>query len=392
MSMRLCTVPLLVCLGLAASLASAAEGVKVRVELDDGTAHEGRLVEVGVANLQVADAGGGVRPIPLERVRAVGRIDALAAARGRVGVTLTDGTTLTGDEFSWSGDAAVLEGSMGRIELPLLRVRAVAWRAEGEAAAKSWLEAVPEGATSDLVVIGKPEGFEFVECAISAIGPDTVTVVLDDETIPVKRSKVAGLRWLRSDAAAPVGRTVVDIVGGRLRADSVAWTTDGLLLDAAADRRMLVPAEALLRIDYAAGRTTLLADVAPEKLDIEPFFGTLSSIEELATSFAPRPVAADARHVKPGLMVRPRTVAVWRIPPGARRFRTALSHGTGAGPAQVTITVDDRRVFEQMVSSAEALPVAIDVTGGRRLGVTVDFGPAGVMAGSVRFEEPAIEQ
>lgn len=392
MSMRLCSVPLLVCLGFAASLAPAA-GVNVRVELDDGMAREGRLVEVGAANLQLADAQGGVQSLAVERVRSVGRIDSLAAARGRVGLTLTDGTTLTGDEFSWSGDAAVLEGSMGRVELPLSRVRAVAWRAEGEAAAKPWLDAVPDGTTSDLVVIGKPEGFEFVECAISAIGPDTVTVVLDDETIPVKRSKVAGLRWLRNDVAAPFGGTVVDIVGGRLRADTVAWTAAGLLLDAAAaDRRMLVPAEALLRIDYAAGRTTLLADVAPEKLDVEPFFGTLVRIDELATWFSPRPVAADARHAKPGLVVRPRTVAVWRVPPGARRFRTALSHGAGAGPALVVITVDDRQAFEQVIADDESVPVVLDVTGARRLGVTVDFGPAGAMAGAVRFEEPAIEQ
>lgn len=390
MSMRLCTVPLLLCLGLAAS--AVAEGVNVRVELDDGTAREGRLVDVGAANLQLADAQGGVQPLAVERVRMVGRIDSLAAARGRVGLTLTDGTMLSGDEFSWSGEAAVLEGAMGRVELPLGRVRAAAWQAAGDTAAKSWLDAVPEGATSDLVVIGKPEGFEFVECAISTIGSDTVTVVLDDETIPVKRSKVAGLRWLRS-GEAPVGRTVVDVVGGRLRADTVAWTPAGLLLDAAAaERRILVPAEALLRIDYAAGRTTPLADVAPEKLVVEPFFSGLGRIEELAAAFAPRPVAADARHAKPGLIVRPRTVAVWRIPAGARRFRTALSPGVGVGPAQVTITVDDRRVFEQMVSGGEPLPVAIDVTGGRRLGITVDFGPAGALAGTVRFEEPAIEQ
>lgn len=390
MSMRLCTVSLLVCVGLAAS--AVAEGVNVRVELDDGTAREGRLVEVAAATLQLADAAGGGQPIPLERVRAVGRIDSVALARGRVGLVLTDGTALAGEEFSWSGDTAVLTGPFGRVELPLARVQSVQWRAEGEPAAESWLDAVPEGTASDLVVIGKADGFEFVECAIAAIGPDTVTVVLDDETIPVKRSKVVGLRWLRGDKP-PLGRTVVDVVGGRLRADTVAWTTVGLLLDAAAaDRRTLLPAEALLRIDFAAGRTTLLADVAPETLAVEPFFSALARVEELAAAFAPRPVAADARHAKPGLVMRPRTVAVWRIPPAARRFRTALTSGVGAGPAQVTITVDDRRVFEQMVSGGEPLPVAIDVTGGRRLGITVDFGPAGALAGTVRFEEPAIEQ
>ena len=383
---------------LVAAPVPAAEGVAVRVEIDDGTAEEGRLVEIGAESLQVADAGGTTRSIPLERVRTVERRVDLpggpsAAPEGRVRVVLTDGTSLAGDDFAWSGATATLDGPAGRVELPLARVRAVEWRAEGAAASASWLDAVPEKIASDLVVIGKPDGFEFVECAISTISPDTVTVVLDDETIPVKRSKVVGLRWLRADAVVPVGRTTVDIDGGSLRADAVAWTTAGLVLDGgAADRKTLVGAAALKRIDYAAGRTTLLSGVAPERLDVEPFFGALARIEGLAAAFAPRPVVADARHAKPGLVVRPRTVAVWRIPPGSRRFRTAVSHAAGAGPALVTITVDDRRVFEQAVSGAEAVPVVLDVSGGRRLGITVDFGPAGALAGAVRFEEPAIEQ
>jgi len=383
---------------LVAAPVPAAEGVAVRVEIDDGTAEEGRLVEIGAESLQVADAGGTTRSIPLERVRTVERRVDLpggpsAAAESRVRVVLTDGTSLAGDDFAWSGATATLDGPAGRVELPLARVRAVEWRAEGAAASASWLDAVPEKIASDLVVIGKPDGFEFVECAISTISPDTVTVVLDDETIPVKRSKVVGLRWLRADAVVPVGRTTVDIDGGSLRADAVAWTTAGLVLDGgAADRKTLVGAAALKRIDYAAGRTTLLSGVAPERLDVEPFFGALARIEGLAAAFAPRPVVADARHEKPGLVVRPRTVAVWRIPPGSRRFRTAVSHAAGAGPAVVTITVDDRRVFEQAVSGAEAVPVVLDVSSGRRLGITVDFGPAGALAGAVRFEEPAIEQ
>lgn len=383
---------------LVAAPVAAAEGVAVRVEIDDGTAEEGRLVEIGAESLQVADAGGTTRSIPLERVRTVERRVDLpggpsSAAESRVRVLLTDGTSLAGDDFAWSGPTATLDGPAGRVELPLARVRAVEWRAENAAASASWLDAVPEKIASDLVVIGKPDGFEFVECAISTISPDTVTVVLDDETIPVKRSKVVGLRWLRADAAVPIGRTTVDIDGGSLRADAVAWTTAGLVLDGgAADRKTLVGAAALKRIDYAAGRTTLLSGVAPERLDVEPFFGALARIEGLAAAFAPRPVVADARHEKPGLVVRPRTVAVWRIPPGSRRFRSAVSHAAGAGPALVTITVDDRRVFEQAVSGAEAVPVVLDVSGGRRLGITVDFGPAGALAGAVRFEEPAIEQ
>lgn len=368
-----------------------AAAIEVRVDLADGTVDTGRLAGISATAVDLAGEGNAPRSLPLDRVRTLARSDAGGdVGPGQVRLTLTDGTLASGAEFSWQGATATLATSTGNIELPLGRIRSVEWLAEGRGA---WVESVPEGTTSDLVVIGKPDGFEFVECAISAIGPDTVTVVLDEETIPVKRAKVIGLRWMRADAGAAIGRTVVDVVGGSLRADSVAWTDAGLVLDAAdAERKVLLPAGALVRVDFAAGRTTRLAAVAPDQLDVEPFFGALGSIEGLSRYFVPRPVPAAGDRASPGLVIRPRTVAVWRIPSGGRRFRTRLASAADAGPATVTISVDDRRVFEQVVSGQEATPVELDLGGGRRLGVTVDFGPAGALAGAVRLEEPVIEQ
>lgn len=369
--------------------AFAAE-LDVRVELADGVIETGRLIGISATAVDLVGEGAATRALPLDRVRTLARSDAGGdAGSGPVRLALTDGTVLGGAEFSWQGTTATLATSAGDIELPLGRVKSVEWRGDSRA---EWIGSVPEGTASDLVVVGKPDGFEFVECAISAIGPDTVTVVLDEETIPVKRSKVIGLRWMRADAGAALGRTVVDVVGGSLRADSVAWTAAGLVLDAAdAERKAILPATALVGVDFAAGRTTRLVAVTPEQLDVEPFFGALGSIEGLSRSFAPRPVPAVDR-AKPALVIRPRTVAVWRIPSGGRRFRARLASTAGAGPATVTISVDDQNVFEQVVSGEEAMPVDLDLTGGRRLGVTVDFGPAGALAGAVRLEEPVIEQ
>lgn len=373
-----------------AAVPAFAAGLEVRVELADGAVEKGRLAGISAASVDLVGEGAATRVLPLDRVRTLARSDAgRDAGPVRVRVALTDGTVLGGDEFSWQGTTATLATSAGNIELPLGRVKSVEWRADGRA---EWTGAVPEGTASDLVVIGKADGFEFVECAISAIGPDTVTVLLDEETIPVKRSKVIGLRWLRSDTGAALGRTMLDVVGGSLRADSVAWTDAGLVLDAAdAERRAILPATALVGIDFAAGRTTRLVAVAPEQLEVEPFFGALGSIDGLSRYFAPRPVPAVER-AKPALVIRPRTVAVWRIPSGGRRFRARLASTGGAEPAVVSISVDDRKVFEQVVSGEEAMPVDLDLAAGRRLGVTVEFVPPGALAGAVRLEEPVIEQ
>jgi len=379
----------LVALFLSPAATADATGPRVRLELADGTQAEGELVEIGPAGLRLD----GAATMPSDRVRTLTCTDAPGRpAAGRVRAALTDGTSLAADDFSAGDAAATLDVAEGRVEMPIGRVRSVDWQAEGVA----WAETLPERAATDLVVVRKGEGFEFVECAITGVGPETVTVVLDGETIPVKRSKVLGVVWLRGAAAAP-GGTAVDVAGGGLRADAVAWTPTALVLDADdAERRTVLPAAALRRIDYAAGRTVRLADTAPERLDVEPFFGALGAVEGLARFFEPRFLPADARSSRPGpqpgLSIRPRTTAVWRIPAGSRRFRARLAGDAAAGPASVAVAVDDRRVLEVVVSGPDEVPVDLDVDGGRRLGVTVDFGPGGALAGPVRFLEPVLEQ
>jgi len=360
------------------------------VELDDGTRQTGTLVAIDGRTIEIAAENGTALSLPVGKVRAIEGTPAPAA--GRVRVAFTDGTFLEGEDFFVSGAGSGLSLPGGRAELPLTRVREVEFIAADPGARHRWLEAVPDGVTSDLVVVGKGAGYEFVECAIKAVSADSVTVVIDDETIPVRRSKVIGLRWLRGNSPAP--GTVVRVTGGILRAETVAWTPAGLVLDGDdAERRTTLPAGALEGIDYAAGRTTHLATLPPERLDVDPFFGPLAAVADLAAYFAPRAVAADGQTAtKLDLVMRPRTVATWRIPPQGRRLRMRLVQAAGPGPAALTIALDGRTVLQQMVSGEEAVPVDVDVAGARRLVVTVDFGPAGGMAGAVRLLEPAIEQ
>lgn len=379
---------------LAAARMTAAAAPAVSVELGDDTRQTGTLLAIDRQMIQIAAADGTTRSIPIGAVR---KIEGEAApVGGAVRLTLTDGATLTGDGFAVAGATAKLDLADGRAEIPLARVRQVEFPggevAGKEAAARhEWLEAAPESATSDLVVVGKADGFEFVECAITAVSADSVTVVLDEETIPVRRSKVIGLRWLRGES--PAAGTVVRVRGGTLRAEMVAWTPAGLVLDGESDElRITLPAATLEGIDYAAGRSTPLATLPPEQLDVDPFFGALGDVAALSAYFAPRAVAAAGRDEKLDLVMRPRTVATWRIPTQARRFRTRLVPTAGAGPASVTIKVDERPVFEQVVSGAGTVPVDVDVAGGRRLVVAIDFGPGGGMAGVVRLVEPVIEQ
>jgi len=367
-------------------------GHAFRVNRVDGTSLEGDLLSITAAEL-VIDA---VR-LPLDAVRVVERMPAAAAANDpaeeardavkKVRLECRDGSTLSGDDFLWSDGTATLVRRDGPVSLPAERLKRVVWRSDADA---DWTRSLPESVDGDLVVVAKGEGFEFVECAITAVTAEAVTVVLDDETIPVKRTKVLGLQWLRENAESESPPAmVVDVVGGRLLAESLVWSPEALFVDDC----VRLPAAMLSRIDFTTGRVVSLATLPPERVEVEPFFGGLARIDGLASYFAPRPVAADDHFAQPGFLVRPRTVAVWRIPRGARQLRTACVSamaGRGGGTV-VAIAVDEREVFRQPIDSAKPMPIEIDLRDARRLTLTVDFGTA-ADGPAVRFENPVIEK
>jgi hypothetical protein len=395
--------------GTAAADPAASVGVRVEVERGDGGVSGGLLERIDADGVRLAPAAaaGEATAWPIDAVRAVRRAgDATDAPRG-LEVTLADGSKLTGDDFLWDGkQPAGLVRPEGRIELPPARVRTISWRGK-EVAAAPWQSAIPEGTAADLVVVGTDDRYEFVECAIMAVSADTVTVVLDEETIPVKRSKVIGLHWLRPDgavAAAARPRAVVAVTGGAVGAGRVEWSAAGLVIDG----EIRIPADMLRGVDFAAGRTVSLAGLAVEKVDVEPWFGDLGRKEMLAAFFAPRSVGVAA--AAPAMIMRPRTVAVWRLPPESRRFRTVVAAAagpqSGAG-AVVAVRVDDREVFRGQVDGGSAaagdegaagrdaaafgLPIDVELGAGRRLTLTVDHVPAG-MGGAVRFTNPVVER
>jgi hypothetical protein len=287
--------------------------------------------------------------------------------------------------------------------LPIDLVQLVAWRRPADGPHEpAWLAVLPERPETDLVVVDAGDGWECVACAIESVSADTVTVLLDGERIPVRRSKVAGLRWLR-DRAEPAGVRVA-VADGGLRAAAVAWSPDGLEVDG----RVRLPADWLRGIDYAAARTVRLADVAAVRTEVAPFFAGLGQVAGLAPFLAPRPLRPAGAAAEPGgvadLVVRPRTVAAWRVPPRSRRFRTTLAPaawGTASGTSVVAVDLDGREVFRGTVGgsgspggdpAAGGKPIDVDVSSARRLTVTVDFAPGGGVGCPVRFGDPVFDQ
>jgi len=333
--------------------------------------------------------------IPLTDVRTLTAATTPAAGPGPLaGVEVVGDRRLVirGDDLRWeSGRATILRGAAA-IELPIERVRRASWplSAAGDAAeAAAWQASVPAEPAADLVAVLRAEGVELVECAITAIAAQTVTVTLDGETIPVNRGKVLGLVWVRPPAAetAASGMTQVAIAGGTLGATTVEWRDGVLVLDG----EIRVPGDLLLSIDFAAGRTVALAAVEPERSASEPFFGGLAAIDGLATFFAPRIVTPDGG--RPVWLMRPRSTATWRVPEGSRRFRARVVRMAAAPVPAVVVTAraDDGSEWRQRLEGEGPVSLEMPVADARRLTLGVDFAEGGVGV-PVRFDDAGFEK
>ncbi len=383
---RVSIIPLLAWACLAVPAVAEPHDLLATLENTDGTRVTGRLAAVSPTEVTLAD-GAALAVAAIRRIVVAGPAD-----RGPVVVEGVDGGTLTGDDFSCGDGVATIRSPAGRIELPAGRVRSVTLRrprADVATAAADWRAALPEAPETDLIVVGKEEGnaerLDVVECAIATVTADTVTVVLDEERIPVKRAKVVGLWFLRPPVAA--GGIRVEVGGGSLAARSVSWSPQELLVDEA----VRLPAASLRAIDYAAGRTVRLGTLVPERSESEPFFGGLARLEGLGPAFAPRFIAGGGAET---LVMRPRSQVVWRVPADARRFRSAVAAEPGKRPAgtSVLVLLDDREAFRCRLDDAAAQPIDLDVSGGRRLSIQIDFPAAGGLGCPLRFTDPVFEQ
>jgi hypothetical protein len=389
--------------------AGGSSGMAVEVELTDGAALVGELVAIDEKEVRLV-VEGAARTVAVANVRRLGRKQGGPTASDGAAVTIfaVDGSRLTGDRFLWQGDTATLERREGAVRLPIERVRTVVLRpaaADAGEAGPAWLEALPAEPAADVVAVARDDGFELVECAIVEVAAETVTVLLDGERIPVKAAKVLGLSWVRP-AAPDRGGTGVAVRGGRVTAQRVEWSPDALVLD----DQIRLPGSMLAALDYAAGRTVAVATLPAERTTTEPFFAALT-VDGMKAFFAPRPVrgpgdpAADPA-AKSSLLVRPRTVAVWRVPAESRRFRATLRRaGEASGTVDVRVLLDDVPAFAERcggpegerpaaaepVAADHGRPIDLDVSAARRLTIVVDF-VAGDLGCPVRFDRAVFEK
>ncbi len=391
-----------------------------------GAPLRGQLIGLDETEVRLS-ADGTERTIDLRTVRQIA-ISAQPAVPGGTLVGLTDGSRLAVNDITTTAETATALLPTGPLVLPPSCLHWVAWPVAAEPAAEgppvpAWLADLPAEPAGDIVVIRRDDGWQFIACAIISVTADEVVVLLEEERIPVNRTKLAGLCWLRgtaTPAAEPepaAGEILLALAGGSLRCRGVSWSAaDGswqVRLSTRADGKTVLPAGSLGGIDYAFGRRIDLTRRQPAEMKVEPYFGSLVDDDQLRSFFAARvvPVAATAaaEAAAQGLLIRPRTEMIWTIPPDSRRFRGTLQPASQAAitPTAVVIEVDGVERFRAELGGPEeaaaAQPIDIDLTGGRQLRLLVDFvrrpldttpqaASTPLLGGPILLTEPLIER
>ena len=145
-----------------------------------------------------------------------------------------------------------------------------------------------------------------------------------------------------------------------------------------------IPLEAIFEIRVLRGRTVYLSDLTPLEAKHTPFLpGSREWLLQRDRSAAGRPLRLGGREFPKGVGLHSRSTATFDLAGKYRAFHAVVGlddTSVGEGTAACAVEVDGHCVFEQPVLSRSQRPTRlpiIDVTGAKRLTLTVDFGELG---------------
>jgi hypothetical protein len=372
-----------------------------RLEFFGGAEETAPLAEA--SHTQLVVAGPKPRTIPLADVIAFRR-DAAAAERPlrTAELWLSNGDHLFVDILS-ANDAALSVRWSGFAQrqpwqIPLERVVTLLARSPPSSAARWKLlrSAALEQQRADVawLVNGDRLAGEFV-------GFDGQTYQFDNDgnKLSVAREQLQALR-LNPDlilANPPlVPRYVLRLSdGSRVTARRFALTPKTLSFQTAFDADAVLPASALMGVQVISDRIVPVSERTPERVDFTPYLGGAKAWVKDRNVLS-GPLELRGREFGFGLGVHSRTALTYRLEPGDREFRAVVGIddcANGSGDAVFSVLVDERRVWESPHVTGTSQPLVvppIDLRGGKRLTLLVDFGELGDVGDYANWCDPVI--
>ena len=208
----------------------------VIIALSNGDSVRGKLVSLDDENVTVSDTS---KPTPSTITTKTTSVREITVTSPSINspkpiIGLIDGSYFTADTISTDDSKAFLSVGNSTLEVPRDTVHWIAFQEPqpGSPDTDEWLEELPENPAADIIAIKRDTNWQFIECAINQITPENVVVLLDGESIPVKRSKIFGICWLRpgekpgKDIEPEARDILVRSPQSKIRCRKITWNGD----------------------------------------------------------------------------------------------------------------------------------------------------------------------
>jgi hypothetical protein len=347
----------------------------------DGTL-TGRLIAFSLEEGLVLQAGAAddLRRFPVaDIVELATDYPAVTPGPGLVTVELAHGDRLIGRVTGGGDDSVALETrSLGTVSVPLDRI--LLWKAPVSVARddSSAFEAFAEARGDDDAVL--LANGDVVRGLIASIDSSGFAVETDagGSLIPHDSVVVAAMLPLGPPPLDGVVAKIVTTDGQRLTASRLEWSGTSASAAVLGDVILRIPAERVARVAVLGGRWEWLTALEPISFQHTP---ALSLPWEWAVdrNAAGGPIRVAGQQFEHGLGVHSESSITFDLRGDYAEFTTSMGLDDDSGPyanVDVEIRVDGQLRFDQQAITPGRLygPIRLDVTGARRIKLTVLFG------------------
>ncbi len=358
----------------------------------DGRQIRGTLSEWDEQSLVLMD-GDRQQRLSLDRLLSVApsQTSSAAPASDTVWIALSDASVIAAELYL--GDSKEAKATTIRtstLVLPSASIDHVRFRQGSPVLQKRWKEILELETDQDLLVVAAGDTLDYLDGIIRNVRELEIDFELDGDVMPVRRSKVFGIRYYRpngQEPSKPLAR-LTDDAGSTwsVQRISISESDDQIGVETPLGIGLTLPLEAVARIDFAGVGLVFLSDLTADSYRWTPYFGLSGSVPSLETLYRPRrdttldssPIVLDGVHYERGLALHSRTEMTYRLTEPFDRFQALAGIDDRLRPrgdVVLRILGDDRVLYDGTITGTHpSQPIEVSLKGVRTLTIVADFG------------------
>lgn len=363
------------------------------VALIDGSQFNGELTAISDTEVKIT-ADGQTQAIASEQLQAIvlSKKQPTIPEGNNITVTLHDGSELKAKSvLATTSNARVMIGDELSYRLKSDSIASIQFKPLAEQAQEDYDRILKGESTGDVIIILRPSGaIDELEGIVERVDNEAVTFNFDGDRIPIELSKLAGVKLLKSGSLKTLKTTceLTDLRGNRWRACrfNLNAPETALEFETGLGDKISLQLDQIQKFQFASSNLVYLSDLSPENAEWTPYLTGRLIRNRLNQLYAPvkdrsangGPIRIGEQEFTKGLSLRSKTVLTYRLTEefNSLQLTTGLAVETkGRGHVDLIILGDNKQLFRDSIADpADIRQLDLDITGVRRLSITVDYG------------------